>query len=188
MLRTQAHLVLSIALARVLSHDRLLERTTTAYVVKPWDVDLNLHLNNAKYAEYFNRAQAEHFMRTRYIGALLQHGWVTFIATTNIGFLRAVPPLRRFEVHTQLVGCDDKYVYCEQSMTVGDRVMATAVQRMVVVDRAGAKVSPAVALSRLLGDVPLPPRPRYAEAMRAMAEAIRDAPAPPAGTSGSDDA
>jgi acyl-CoA thioesterase FadM len=173
MLRTQAHLLASIALAQLLPHDRLLERTTARYVVKPWDVDLNLHLNNAKYAEYFNRAQAEHFMRTRYIGALLRHGWVTFVATSTVSYVRAVPPLRRFAVHTQLAGCDEKYVYCEQSMTVADEVMATAVQRMAVVDRAGARKVPTEVLSALLGGAAAPGSPRYAAALRALSEAIR---------------
>lgn len=173
MLRTQAHLLLSIALGGVRSNHRLLARTSTSYVVKPWDVDLNLHLNNARYAEYFNRAQAAHFMRTHYIGALLRHGWVTFVATTHTSFVRAVPPLRRFTVHTQLVGCDERYAYCEQSLTIGPRVMATAVQRMAIVERAGARVDPTHALARLLGHA-APPPPRYAAALRGVTEALRE--------------
>jgi acyl-CoA thioesterase FadM len=176
MLRTQAHLVMSIALAKLRPNARILEQTTSTHVVKPWDVDLNLHLNNAKYAEYFNRAQAEHFMHTRYIGALYLHGWVTFIATTNLGHVRAIAPLRRFSIHTQLTGCDEKYVYCEQSMTVRGQLAATAVQRMAVVDRKGGRVSPVVALSRILGGQSPPPRPRYADALRAVTEALRSDP------------
>lgn len=173
MLRAQGHLIASIVLARLSPAKDVLRSTMSQYVVKPWDVDLNLHLNHARYATYFSRAQAEHFMRTRYIGALYVHGWVTVVASTALVHVRAVPPLRPFSIETRITGCDEKYVYCEQTMSARGEVVATNVQRMIVLDRRGRKVEPGPALTRVLGDAELPPRPRYAAAMRTMTEVLR---------------
>lgn len=173
MWRTQARLVVSVVLAKVRPAQRVLDSTSSRFVVKPWQVDLNFHLNHAMYVNYFARAQGEHFMHTQYIGLLYLHGWSNFIATTHINYVRAVRSLTRVSIETHIAGCDEKYVYCEQSMNVGPTLAATATQRMVIVDRQGNKIAPRDAFAAILEDTPLPPCPPYRDALRNMAAAQR---------------
>jgi acyl-CoA thioesterase FadM len=169
MWRTQIRLVISVVSAKLRPRQRVLESTRARFVVKPWEMDLNFHLNHAMYVKYFSRAQGSHFQHTQYIGLLYLHGWRNVIATTHIDYLHAIRPFASFSIDTHLAGCDEKYVYCEHFMRTGSLVVATAIQRMVVVDKRGSKITPAVVFSAILDDGASDlPCPSYGDVFRKM--------------------
>jgi acyl-CoA thioesterase FadM len=171
MWRTQARLVVSALLAKARPAQRVLSQTSAGFVVKPWEVDLNGHLNYSIYPSYFARAQGQHFLHTQYIGKLYLRGFSNVIATSHINYLRPIRPLARFSIDTCIAGCDEKYVYCEQSLRDAGTLAATSIQRMVIVDRRGLKVAPKDVLPAILGSEVMPPPPPYRGALRSLVAA-----------------
>jgi acyl-CoA thioesterase FadM len=173
MWRTQARLVVSTLLAKARPAQNLLSQTSFPFVVKPWDVDLNGHLNYAIYPSYFARAQGKHFLHTQYVGHLYLRGFSNVIATSHINYLRPIRPLARFSIESRIAGCDEKYVYFEQAMSASGARAATSLQRMVIVDRRGRKVAPEDVLPSILEPEPMPAPPPYREQLRSLVAAQR---------------
>lgn len=173
MLRTQLHLLLSVGMAKLRPTNDLLACSTCHFLVKPWDLDLNFHLNNVRGSEYLARALSWHFVRTRYIGMLYFAGYRTFIATTHLSYIQPLAALQRFSIETQLTGCDAKYTYFEQTISSGTRPAVISVQRMSIVDRDRRPASPEAVLRELTARAPLPPAPPYASALRDFTRAHR---------------
>lgn len=97
------------------------------------DIDLNLHLNNAKYLRYMDLARLEQMLATGALWKLLPRGTNPIIANTEISYIRELRTFQKFTVSARIVGVDDKYLYFEQRFTSDGKLCTHAFLRLVCV-------------------------------------------------------
>ncbi|MCE7510028.1 thioesterase family protein [Alloalcanivorax xenomutans] len=78
------------------------------------DIDINLHLNNGKYVKIMDRCRLEHGVVTGLLDRMIKARTHTIVANTEIAYIRELRPYQRFQVHTRILGWDDKYTYYDQ--------------------------------------------------------------------------
>ena len=83
--------------------------------VLPFDCDINLHLNNARYFSFMDLGRLQ---LTAQLGLLKEfyqeRRWVPVIAGVEMTFVRALDPFQSFELVTRILAWDEYYVYMEQ--------------------------------------------------------------------------
>lgn len=92
--------------------DLLAEQRYTGRVL-PSDLDLLLHMNNARYLREADVARAAHLTRCGVLGALRDLGAHTVLAASCARYRRSLRLFEPFEVRTRLLGWDDRAFYLE---------------------------------------------------------------------------
>ncbi|XP_069847609.1 protein THEM6 [Dipodomys merriami] len=81
--------------------------------VLPSDLDLLLHMNNARYLREADVARAAHLARCGVLGALGRLGARGVLAASCARYRRPLRLFEPFEVRTRLLGWDDRAFYLE---------------------------------------------------------------------------
>lgn len=81
--------------------------------VLPSDLDLLLHMNNARYLREADVARAAHLTRSGVLGALGDLRAHTVLAASCARYRRSLRLFEPFEVRTRLLGWDDRAFYLE---------------------------------------------------------------------------
>ncbi|XP_054446088.1 protein THEM6 [Pteronotus mesoamericanus] len=81
--------------------------------VLPSDLDLLLHMNNARYLREADMARTAHLVRCGVLGALRALGAHCVMAASCARYRRSLRLLDPFEVRTRLLGWDDRAFYLE---------------------------------------------------------------------------
>lgn len=81
--------------------------------VLPSDLDLLLHMNNARYLREADVARTVHLVRCGVLEALRALGGHTVLAASCARYRRSLRLLEPFEVRTRLLGWDDRAFYLE---------------------------------------------------------------------------
>ncbi|CAO2602050.1 Protein THEM6 [Lemmus lemmus] len=81
--------------------------------VLPSDLDLLLHMNNARYLREADVARAAHLTRSGVLGALRDLGAHSVLAASCARYRRSLRLFEPFEVRTRLLGWDDRAFYLE---------------------------------------------------------------------------
>jgi acyl-CoA thioesterase FadM len=124
-------------------------------MVLPNDLDLNLHVNNGRYLTLMDLGRVDLIIRHGMIKLLRQNGWNPVIASIHTTFRRSLLVFQRFEITTEIVGWDDKWIYMVQSMHHDGREVAKAIMKTVFISKTG-KVSPGE-LVKAMGYDPVSP-------------------------------
>lgn len=135
-----------------------LDTVVTRHRVGYSDIDLNLHLNNARYLSFMDRARLEHSISTG-LFRLFRARANFLVANLEISFIRSLLPRQRFEIATRLLCWDERYYYVEHVFQSEGTVYAKAYARMVFMEN-GKRVLPAELLKRhtgFAGESPLAP-------------------------------
>lgn len=91
----------------------LLADSAHAGRVLPADLDLLLHMNNARYLREADVARVAHLTRCGVLGALRALGGRAVLAASCVRYRRSLRLLEPFEVRTRLLGWDDRAFYLE---------------------------------------------------------------------------
>lgn len=102
----------------------------------PTDVDVAMHINNGQYFSLFDLGRFDLMARSGIWRAMRSRGWSPVVQSERITFRRSITLMTRFEIHTRLIGLDDRSIYFEQRAVVDDeiRVRAHIVGRLVSAD------------------------------------------------------
>lgn len=117
------------------------------------EIDTNLHMNQAVYAEVFELGRVDWMVGT---GAWMQWrgaGANPMVARQTITYRRELKPLQRYRIETRAVGTDGRMVQMQGVLAVGDRVHALGEQRLLLVGEdgvLGAEQVEALVASRLV--------------------------------------
>lgn len=109
---------------------RLEDGVEVAFRVWPLDLDVNLHMNNARYAVAMEVARWAFFVRTGLARPALRHRWAFVNAAQTIVFFRALRLFQRYTVSCRVVHADDGWLYMEEKVRSGGRLAATGLFRM----------------------------------------------------------
>jgi acyl-CoA thioesterase FadM len=131
------------------------QESVVSFVVMPHDLDPYMHMNNGRYLTILDLGRTDIFVRTPLLRLARKHGWWPVVAATNIRYKRPLPPFRRFQVHTRVLGWDDKGFYIDQYITSRGVVTTQAVIKAVFPGVSARTVVEALGLNPQ--SPPLPP-------------------------------
>lgn len=94
--------------------------------VWPLDLDLNLHVNNARYLALMDLGRVQLLGQAGVLALLFRRRWAVVAQAVEIRYIRELKPFQSFELESRLLGWDDKYWYVEQQFKMADTLYATA--------------------------------------------------------------
>jgi len=162
------YLRLFVLLFRLIGLPRkgVLEESRVAFRVLPNDCDVNGHMNNGRYLSFMDLGRVHLVAQMGLLRIIARRRWRAALGAAEIHFIRALAPLRKFDLVTRLVTWDDKYAYMEQRFEADGVLCAHAFVKGLFLDRNGRVASAAVVAELGYTEDP-PPMP---EALRIWAE------------------
>ncbi len=138
----------------------LLDTTVLHMRVLPNDLDFNGHMTNGRYFTVADVGRLDYVLRTGVLKVALQNRAKPIVADAEARFRKELRPFQRFELHTRLLGWDDKWTFMEHRFVSAGRVAGVVLMRGTFIGPNGP-VKPAV-FSAALGVAPQsPPLPGY---------------------------
>jgi acyl-CoA thioesterase FadM len=117
--------------------------------VSPLDLDLWGHVNGGRYLTLSDLGRLDFSVRTGVFGIVRRNRWTMPMATAALQFRRPLRLFQTCEMHTRIVGWDQKWWYMETLFVRNGSTVATVVAKAVVRGPDGA--IPPKRLLQLLG-------------------------------------
>lgn len=95
----------------------LLEEDQLRLRVWPNDIDLNLHLNNARYLSWMDYGRMHLLARTGLLTPILRSRWTPLVGAVWMTYRRSLALFAPFTLASKLVCWDDRWFYLEQTFT-----------------------------------------------------------------------
>ncbi len=147
----------------VLEEDRLRMR------VLPNDIDINLHLNNARYLGMMDYARTHMLARSRLLERIIKARWTPLVGAVWITYRRSLPLFSVFSLTTRVICWDERWFYLEQTFTGSKGLAAVGWVKGVLRDGKGS-VDPQRVINGVAPGLVSPPMP---EAIAAWNELTR---------------
>lgn len=118
------------------------EPTTLSFRAWLHDIDLNMHLNNARYLSWMDLGRIYMMGRAGVLTAGYKRGWMPVVGHIGIRYLKPVPTFARVTLTTQIEDIDEKYFYIKQSFEHKGRTVAVAKVKGVLVSKKEGVIAP----------------------------------------------
>jgi acyl-CoA thioesterase FadM len=116
----------------VLDEDRLRMR------VWPNDIDINLHMNNARYLNIMDYARTHLLARTRLLDHIIHSRWQPLVGAVWITYRRSLPLFSGFQLTSRLACWDERWFYIEQTFTGREGLVAVGWVKGILRDAQGS--------------------------------------------------
>ena len=136
----------------VLDEDRI------AMHVWPHDIDINLHLNNARYLSIMDYGRTHLLARTGLLTHILRSRWRALIGGVWVTYRRSLPLFAAFTLSSRLVCWDERWFYMEQTFTGRDGLAAVGWVKAVLRDASGT-LDPQKVIEAVAPNIASPPLP-----------------------------
>lgn len=136
----------------VLDEDRLRMR------VLPNDIDLNLHMNNARYLNIMDYARTHMLARTRLLEHIVRSRWQPLVGAIWMTYRRPLPLFSAFDLTSRMVCWDDRWFYMEQTFSGSKGLAAVGWVKGILRDRQG-NVDPQTVIEGVAPGLVSPPMP-----------------------------
>jgi acyl-CoA thioesterase FadM len=136
----------------------ILEQDQIGMVVWPNDIDLNLHMNNARYLSMMDYARTHLLARTGLLEHIVRARWQPLVGAVWMTYRRSLPLFSRFRIDSKLVCWDDRWFYIEQTFTGRDGLAALGWVKGMLRDGRGS-IEPQRVLERVMPGIISPPMP-----------------------------
>ena len=133
---------------RPLTPLRLLEEDCLKLRVWPNDIDLNLHLNNARYLSWMDYGRTHLLARTRLLEHIVRDRWTPLIGAVWMTYRRSLALFERFTLSSRLVCWDERWFYLEQTFSGAEGVAAVGWVKAVLRNPQG-NLQPQMVLERI---------------------------------------
>ena len=100
--------------------------------VWPHDLDLWGHVNGGRYLTMSDLGRLDFSVRTGLFGIVRRHRWTMPMGAAALQFRRPLRLFQTCELHTRIVGWDEKWGYMETLFVRNRRTVATVVAKAVV--------------------------------------------------------
>ena len=118
----------------------LWETAITPFRVTIADLDLLRHMNNGRYLSILDLGRIDLMMRSGFWPKLIAQGWYPVVAGQTITYRNSLTLGQRFDLHTRIIGFDNRWGYVEQTFCIGSTVYAHAVIRTRFLKKSGGTV------------------------------------------------
>lgn len=132
-----------------------LETSRIGFRVMPHDLDINVHMNNARYLALMDLGRFDLIVRTGLWRPMLKNKWQAVIGGALVRYRRPLKPFQPFTLSTRLLFWDERWLYIEHRIeAAGVPACLTLVRGAFL--RNGAIVPPAevAALAGFTGNAP----------------------------------
>lgn len=137
-----------------------LETTVITMRVWPLDLDFNRHVTNGRYFTLADVGRMDFVLRSGAFRAAFRHKAIPVVGDVSGKFRRELKLFQRFEVHTRMLGWDEKWSFVEHRFWKDGRIIAVVVMRGLFRSRSGT-VTPSE-LAKTLGlEEESPPLPQW---------------------------
>ncbi len=102
----------------------VLDEDTLQMRVWPFDIDLNLHLNNARYLSLMDYGRTHLLARTRLLEHIIRSRWQPLVGAAWVTYRRSLPLFSTYHLSSRLVCWDERWFYIEQTFTGRDGLAA----------------------------------------------------------------
>ena len=143
---------------RPLRHLGVLDDDVLPMRVWPNDIDLNLHMNNARYLSVMDYARVHLLARAGILAHMLRSRWQPLVGAVWMTYRRPLPLFSAFTVTSRLVCWDQRWFYIEQSFTTGTGLAAVGWVKGILRE-AGRPVDPQFVIEHVAPGVVSPPMP-----------------------------
>ena len=100
------------------------EASVTSFMVLPHDIDLNIHLNNGRFLAFMDLGRLDLIIRSGAARIFLNKKWNPVVASATLRYRKSLGLFKRFDLHTRVIGSDDKFVYIEQEFVIKNELYA----------------------------------------------------------------
>ena len=100
--------------------------------VLPFDIDIFLHMNNARYLNYLESARWGLTTESGFLGVMMKNKWITPVSSLIIDYYRPLTAFKKFEVSTQFVRFEDKWCFLLQRVWSEEKEVARALIKATV--------------------------------------------------------
>ena len=138
--------------------------------VWPHDIDLNLHMNNARYLSWMDYGRMHLLARTRLLEHVIRSRWTPLVGAVWMTYRRSLEFMERFTLTSRLVCWDERWFYLEQTFAGRERLAAVGWVKGLLRGPEG-NVEPQKVLERIAPRMVSPPIP---EAIAAWNELTKD--------------
>ena len=122
------------------------------------DIDLNLHLNNARYLSIMDYARTHLLARTGILTPIVRKRWQPLVGAVWITYRRSLPLFSAFDLTSRLVCWDERWFYIEQTFTGKEGLAAVGWVKGILRDANGI-VEPQSVIERIAPAAVSPPMP-----------------------------
>lgn len=129
----------------------------------PWDIDLWMELNNGRTLTFYDLGRIPLAKRIGLVGVLKRERWGMTMAGASVRYRARIRTFEVVEMHSRVVGWDDRFIYLEQSMWKGQTCCNQIVYRAAVTGPGG--IVPTEQVRAALGySDPAPQMPGWVQA------------------------
>jgi len=137
------------------------------------DIDFNMHINNARYMVYMERARWDHPVQTQTWDLMFKEKLNFIVAGIEMGYIRELRLGKRFEVETHYLGWDEKYFYLEQRFVADNKIHAYGMVKAVFLQK--GKIAEPENVANILGiEISSDPLPEHMGLWKSLAQAKRN--------------
>jgi acyl-CoA thioesterase FadM len=136
----------------------ILDEDSLRFRVLPNDIDINLHMNNARYLSLMDYARTHLLARTRLLEHIVQSRWQPMVGAIWITYRRSLPLFARFNLTSRMICWDDRWFYIEQTFTGKQGLAAVGWIKGVLRNRQGV-VDPQSVIEGVAPGTLSPPMP-----------------------------
>ena len=144
-------LILTLASKHWGSSLKIDEECSTPFTVVPTDLDLNLHMNNARYFAWMDLARLDLLQRTGLLRILKSNKWFPVVADETISFGKSLDLFNKVNVITKIRGWDEKFIFLEQRFKRDNETIAGGIVKSCILNKNGPIPTKTV-LSALMHD------------------------------------
>ena len=126
--------------------------------VLPNDIDINLHMNNARYLSVMDYARTHLLARNRLLEHIIRSRWQPMVGAAWLTYRRSLPLFARYTITSRMLCWDDRWFYIEQTFTGKDGLAAVGWIKGVLRNRAGV-VDPQTVIEGVAPGTLSPPMP-----------------------------
>jgi acyl-CoA thioesterase FadM len=126
----------------------------------PNDLDINLHVNNGRYLALADLGRFDWFIRTGVFQLARQHNAVPVVGDAIAKFRREVKAWQQFEIHTRMLGWDERWGFLEHRFIRDGRAVGVVGVRGLFRGPDGA-VTPGELMAGLGVSMISPPLPQW---------------------------
>ncbi len=135
----------------------LLGPCITSLRVWPNDLDLYRHVNNGRYFTLLDLGRTDLMLRSGLASRIKAAGWFPVATMATMQFRHALTVFQRFEIHTRVLGWDDKSIFLEQRVVRQGESVAVAAIRVRFLRQTGGSVATSELMALAGHDAPSPP-------------------------------
>lgn len=105
--------------------------------VLPNDLDVQMHMNNGRFLSIMDLGRIDLMVRTGFWAIARQRGWFPLVGSVRIDYRRPLTVFQRYDMTSQIVGWDDRWIFMEQHFISDGKVCAKALFKTMIRSKDG---------------------------------------------------